>query len=260
MLLHGRLRRRGEFWVSEHEPLGGEGAPVHTVGLVPVHPATEGLSAGRLRALVWDARGRFLLTPGAAAGEAARGRGAAGARGRARGRALPGQRGGRERERATGWRSRSCSCSSSPSPGAGVPRAARAQARSLAARGVVVDRWRWSLPFELTGDQKTRDGGDGRGPRTRAPDAAAADGRGGRGQDRGGAPRDAPGGGERRPGGADGADRDARGAAPPHARPAARRRDPARAAHGLHPGRAAGATCSARSAAARSSWWSARTP
>ena len=62
VLLHGRLRRRGEFWVSEHEPLG-EDAPVHTVGLVPVHPATEGLSAGRLRALVWDARGRFLLTP-----------------------------------------------------------------------------------------------------------------------------------------------------------------------------------------------------
>ena len=27
------------------------------------------------------------------------------------------------------------------------------RARALAARGVVVDRWRWSLPFELTGDQ-----------------------------------------------------------------------------------------------------------
>ena len=28
------------------------------------------------------------------------------------------------------------------------------RARPLAARGVVVDRWRWSLPFELTGDQQ----------------------------------------------------------------------------------------------------------
>ena len=28
------------------------------------------------------------------------------------------------------------------------------RARPLAARGVVVDRWRWSLPFELTGDQE----------------------------------------------------------------------------------------------------------
>jgi ATP-dependent DNA helicase RecG len=28
------------------------------------------------------------------------------------------------------------------------------KARPLAARGVVVDRWRWSLPFELTGDQE----------------------------------------------------------------------------------------------------------
>ena len=27
------------------------------------------------------------------------------------------------------------------------------KARPLAARGVIVDRWRWSLPFELTGDQ-----------------------------------------------------------------------------------------------------------
>ena len=32
------------------------------------------------------------------------------------------------------------------------------RARPLAARGVVVDRWRWSLPFELTGDQAARDG------------------------------------------------------------------------------------------------------
>ncbi len=42
VLLHGKLRRRGEFWVTEFEKFSGDsGAPVHTVGLVPVHPATE---------------------------------------------------------------------------------------------------------------------------------------------------------------------------------------------------------------------------
>jgi ATP-dependent DNA helicase RecG len=54
VLLHGKLRRRGELWVTEHELLGAGEAPVHTVGLVPVHPATEGISAARLRQLVWD--------------------------------------------------------------------------------------------------------------------------------------------------------------------------------------------------------------
>ena len=46
VLLHGRKKRRNEFWVDEYELLGQGTAPVHTVGLVPVHPATYGLSAG----------------------------------------------------------------------------------------------------------------------------------------------------------------------------------------------------------------------
>ena len=53
VLLHGKLRRRNEFWVSEYELAAGE-APVHTVGLVPVHPASEGIAPARLRKLVWD--------------------------------------------------------------------------------------------------------------------------------------------------------------------------------------------------------------
>ena len=153
VLLHGRLRKRGEFWVTEHEALGGEGVPVHTVGLVPVHPATEGLSSGRLRSLVWDARGRFLLTP----------------------EPLPARLRVDERlaERAAALAGAHFPDSESDEEGArhrlafeellllqlalaGRRRANRntRQARSLAARGVVVDRWRWSLPFELTGDQK----------------------------------------------------------------------------------------------------------
>ena len=58
VVLHGKLRRRGEFWVTEHEPFGDDLA-VRSVGLVPVHPATEGISAGRLRELMWEARPRM---------------------------------------------------------------------------------------------------------------------------------------------------------------------------------------------------------
>ncbi|HEU0025219.1 MAG TPA: ATP-dependent DNA helicase RecG [Thermoleophilaceae bacterium] len=152
VLLHGRLRRRGEFWVSEHEPLGGE-APVHTVGLVPVHPATEGLSAGRLRSLVWDARGRFLQVPEPLP-----------ARLRVS-EALP--------ERPAALSAVHFPDSEDDERGArrrlafeelfllqlavaGRRRARREGrlARSLEPRGVVVDRWRWSLPFELTADQR----------------------------------------------------------------------------------------------------------
>jgi ATP-dependent DNA helicase RecG len=152
VLLHGKLRRRNEFWVTEHELFGNGDAPVHTVGLVPVHPATEGISAARLRSLVWDAYQRMFDTvePLPAALRAAEGlpdRAAALAathfpdrpedEGPARRRLafeelvlLQLAVAGRRRSRREGRR-----------------------ARSLAARGVVVDRWRWSLPFELTGDQ-----------------------------------------------------------------------------------------------------------
>ena len=38
-----------KLWVAEHELFGGTNgggsAPVHTVGLVPVHPASEGISS-----------------------------------------------------------------------------------------------------------------------------------------------------------------------------------------------------------------------
>ena len=59
MLLVGNLDRRG-FRVSEHEFLdGGDGGEppsgIHTTGLVPVHPATEGLRPQRIREWVWQA-------------------------------------------------------------------------------------------------------------------------------------------------------------------------------------------------------------
>ena len=56
VLLHGKLRRRNQFWVKNHELLANGNAPVHTLGRVPVHPATKGITPDRLRALVSDAR------------------------------------------------------------------------------------------------------------------------------------------------------------------------------------------------------------
>jgi ATP-dependent DNA helicase RecG len=152
-LLHGKLRRRGEFWVTEHEPLGAGDAPVHTVGLVPVHPASEGITPARLRQLVWDSYRRIFdaveplparlrveerLTDRPAALAAThfpdREEDRRGARRRLAFEELFLLQlavAGRRRARRDGHR-----------------------ARPLAARGVVVDRWRWSLPFELTGDQQ----------------------------------------------------------------------------------------------------------
>jgi ATP-dependent DNA helicase RecG len=61
VLLRGTLeRRRGGpvFRVLEHEfPEKGDGSGHHTTGLVPVYPATEGLSARRIREFAWRLRG-----------------------------------------------------------------------------------------------------------------------------------------------------------------------------------------------------------
>jgi ATP-dependent DNA helicase RecG len=154
VLLHGKLRRRNEFWVTEHELFGGDGeAPVHTVGLVPVHPATEGISPTRLRRLVWDSYRRIFDTveplpallrveerlPDRPAALAAAHFPDREADERDARRRLAFEElfllqlalAGRRRARREGRR-----------------------ARPLAAREVVVDRWRWSLPFELTADQR----------------------------------------------------------------------------------------------------------
>jgi ATP-dependent DNA helicase RecG len=62
LLLRGKLEHnRGgpAFKVLEHElaETEGNGTGRHTTGLVPVYPATEGLSARRIRELVWRTRG-----------------------------------------------------------------------------------------------------------------------------------------------------------------------------------------------------------
>jgi ATP-dependent DNA helicase RecG len=68
LLLRGKLeggRGGATFRVSAHEVERGEGngAGRHTTGLVPVYPATEGLSARRIRELAFAVRGLEVHAP-----------------------------------------------------------------------------------------------------------------------------------------------------------------------------------------------------
>ncbi len=55
LILHGRFEGRGRFRVAEHEI--GSGVGSLTQGLVPVHPAADGISAKRIRRAVAKQRG-----------------------------------------------------------------------------------------------------------------------------------------------------------------------------------------------------------
>jgi ATP-dependent DNA helicase RecG len=153
VLLHGKRKRRNEFAVSEYELIGAGAAPVHTVGLVPVHPSTHGLEPAALRDLVWQDYKliRHVVEPLPAALRVAEGlpdRPAAIAAahfpdGEAEAEAARRRLAfeelfllqlavtGRRRARREGR-----------------------QAAPLAATGEVVDPWLEGLPFELTGDQR----------------------------------------------------------------------------------------------------------
>jgi len=66
VVLHGRPEGRNQFRVGEYEPARGASArDLHSTGLVPVYPATEGLPAVKIRELVWRVRGaeRDALEP-----------------------------------------------------------------------------------------------------------------------------------------------------------------------------------------------------
>jgi ATP-dependent DNA helicase RecG len=151
VVLHGKLRRRGEFWVTEHEPFG-DGLSVRSIGLVPVHPATEGISAAKLRELMWEARPRMTETveplPAALRVEEKL---------PDRPAALTAVHFPETEEEEQGARRRLAfeELFLLQLAVAGRRRSRREgrRARPLAARGVVVDHWRWSLPFELTDDQ-----------------------------------------------------------------------------------------------------------
>jgi ATP-dependent DNA helicase RecG len=152
LLLHGKLRQRNQFWVTDHELLGNGTAPVHTVGLVPVHPATKGITPQRLRELV--DRVRPLMR---AAVEPLPSRLRLEEELPERPAALDAVHFPETEDDERGARRRLAfeELFLLQLAVAGRRRARREgrRARPLAARGVVVDRWRWSLPFELTGDQ-----------------------------------------------------------------------------------------------------------
>jgi ATP-dependent DNA helicase RecG len=62
VLLHGKRRDGNEFWVQEHELVANGVLESPGIGLVPVYPASHGISPRQLRRLVWDAHERMTDT------------------------------------------------------------------------------------------------------------------------------------------------------------------------------------------------------
>ncbi len=157
MLLVGSLDRRG-LRVSEHEFLGGEddGEPpsgIHTTGLVPVHPATEGLRPQRIREWVWQALLRVgdVIEPLPA--ELRSRRGLAGATDSLRAvhfPACPGE--AEEARRRIAFEELFLYQAVLAARRQG--RRTERPGRRLGAPGPLVERWLASLPFEPTDDQR----------------------------------------------------------------------------------------------------------
>jgi ATP-dependent DNA helicase RecG len=152
LLLHGQRNERNQFAVREFEQIDGDGLAGSGTGHVPVYPAAEGITPQRLRQLIWDDRERMrhAVEPLPAALRVAE-------RLPDRPAALAAAHFPDREEDERGARRRLAfeELFLLQLAVAGRRRARREgrHARPLAPRGVVVDRWRWSLPFELTGDQ-----------------------------------------------------------------------------------------------------------
>ncbi len=154
LLLHGKLRKRNEFNVTEHELVGRGEAPVHTVGLVPVHPSTAGLPPAALRRLVWAQYGQMrhvveALPTVLRVGERLPDRSAAIA-----GAHFPDS----EVEEAGARRRLAFEELFLSQLAVAGRRRARGEgraARPLTEHGHLVPRWREALPFALTGDQSS---------------------------------------------------------------------------------------------------------
>jgi ATP-dependent DNA helicase RecG len=57
LVLHGRYKPRNQFHVKEHEVVqNGGGGVLQSQGLLPLYPATEGLTRERIRNLMWRER------------------------------------------------------------------------------------------------------------------------------------------------------------------------------------------------------------
>ncbi|MFL5827448.1 MAG: ATP-dependent DNA helicase RecG, partial [Thermoleophilaceae bacterium] len=58
VLLHGRMKKRNQFWVDSWEPVDGADGGVHTLGHVAKYAATRGVTEQQLRAAVHDVLAR----------------------------------------------------------------------------------------------------------------------------------------------------------------------------------------------------------
>lgn len=152
VLLHGRLRKGADFQVKSWEAVTAGESPVHTFGLIPVHPASDGISAERLRSLAWEAYPRML-----AAVEPLPGRLRAAERLTDRPAALAAAHFPDSEEQEEGARHRlafeELLLFQLAVQGRRRRRRESRRATPLAALGSVTDAWRVTLPFELTGDQ-----------------------------------------------------------------------------------------------------------
>ncbi len=154
LLLHGQRKERNQFAVKEFEQLGGEAASAPGVGQVPLYPASEGISPQRLRQLVWDDYGlmRHAIEPLPSAlrvDEALPDRPAA----------LAAVHFPDDEESEAGARRRLAfeELFLLQLAVSGRRRARREghRATPLESRGDLVGPWTKSLPFELTGDQRS---------------------------------------------------------------------------------------------------------
>jgi ATP-dependent DNA helicase RecG len=151
LLLSGKLER-GQFRVAEHEFVG-EGSGIHTTGLVPVHPATEGLAPKRLRDWAWQATplARHAIEPLPAQLRARRQlAGVADALVTAH---FPDRLGDAEEARHR-LAFEELFLHQAALAARGQRRRATRQGVSLGPPGDLVEGWLRSLPFELTGDQR----------------------------------------------------------------------------------------------------------
>ena len=153
LLLHGKLRRRNQFWVTEHELIGTGDAGIHTLGLVPVYPASQGITAERLRTLAWETSDRIRDVVEPLPGRLRAAEGLA-----ERPAALAAIHFPDEPEDPDEARHRlafeELFLLELALAGRKRARAERARARELKGTGELLEPWLTSLPFAPTGDQR----------------------------------------------------------------------------------------------------------
>ena len=154
LLLYGKLDRAG-FKVSAHEVVDpSQGASgIHTLGLVPIHPATGGLKPARIREWAWQAMGLARDEPEPLPAELRARRGLPVAADAVRMAHFPDSQADADRARKRIAFEELFLHQVALAMRRGVERDSR-PAIGIEASGSLVEPWLASLPFELTGDQR----------------------------------------------------------------------------------------------------------